>query len=202
MTRIDLQQFCPKEQIGARYYIAKPWRVGSHTFATNGHICVRVDAADDDEEQPSAPNAARILELHPSPIYAPLRVKLPPLDTVECATCYGRGFYWENEDEDGEPDLKNPGAKLSCEDCDGSGRVEKQTSVSIAGVFFAAKYIAQIAALPEAEFPTNPVAGKSYADVTPCPFRFAGGIGALMPMTSQADAHLGDLKQFETGATK
>ena len=197
MDRIDIQQFCSKSDVGRRYSISRPWRVGKWCYATNGHICVRVAAIDTDQEQPTAPDAARILELHPSPTYAPLRVKLPPIETVGCDLCYKRGFYWENEDEDGEPDRKNPGAKIVCEDCAGHGRVEKQTSISISGVLFAAKYIAQIAALPDAEFPTNPLPTKSYADIHPCPFRFTGGIGALMPMTGEGEAHLGDLKQFE-----
>ena len=200
MDRIDLQQFCSKSDVGRRYSISRPWRVGKWCYATNGHICVRVAAIDTDEEQPTAPDAARILELHPSPTYAPLRVKLPPIETVDCDACYKRGFYWENEDEDGEPDRKNPGAKIVCEDCAGHGCVEKQTSISTSGVLFAAKYILRKLrrALPDAaNFRQIRYRRNRMRIIHPCPFRFTGGIGALMPMTGEGAAHLGDLKQFE-----
>ena len=183
---------------GRRFSISRPWRLGKWCYATNGHICVfRVAAIDTDQEQPTAPDAARILELHPSPTYAPLRVKLPPIETVDCDLCYKRGFYWENEDEDGEPDRKNPGAKIVCEDCAGHGRVEKQTSISISGVLFAAKSIAQIAALPDAEFPTNPLPTKSYADIHPLPVPLHWWNWCAHADDRRRRGASRDLKQFE-----
>lgn len=181
--RIDLMQFCLKND-GIRPYLEKPFRIGNHTYATNGHVLVRVPAEDGDEPLSSGglklmqASLEKILAYQLDAVYAPLCVLLPPTGTRECSNCGGYG-KWEAE----------RGKFISCEDCDGAGKVEKQTSVSIAGVPFQAKYIAQIAALPEAEFPTNPIND-------PCPFRFAGGSGAIMPMRRTGEVDLGDLEQF------
>jgi hypothetical protein len=188
MTRIDLQQFCSRDE--TRFYIMRPWRRGSWTYATDGHICVRVDAIEGDEEQPKAPEAEGVFGKHSDPRFAPLRVRLPAPRRRKCEACGGLGF-WKDE--------PYTGLNMTCSLCDGEKTIEARQSVSIAGVYFQSKYIAQIAALPEAEFPTNPIVDSSLAG-TPCPFRFAGGTGALMPMRSEGDVHLGDLEQFRVPA--
>jgi len=193
MTRIDLQQFCC-EANGIRPYLERPFRLGDFTYATNRWVLVRVPAVDGDpaadfseasgliREALNSESIDKILAAQPDATFAPLRVTLPARERKPCSYCGGSGAVTSDA----------TGAMI-CDDCDGAGSFEVETSVSIAGVLFQAKYIAQIAALPEAEFPTNPAAGR---DVVPCPFRFRGGVGALMPMARKGAAHLGDLDQF------
>lgn len=192
--RIDLQPFCALPN-SIREYLEHPFRYGDWTYATNGYILVRVPAVEGDAPI-AADGVVKMSQGHLENIlaaplcdatFAPLRVNLPPIEMRECMTCGGSGI-WKDDPA--------PGMFTKCDDCDGSGKVEKETSVSIAGVFFSAKYIAQIAALPEAELPTNPIHPRDRWDVTPCPFRFSGGIGALMPMVREAAVHLGDISKF------
>ena len=183
--RINLQQFCFKNE--TRWYIAKPWRRGPFTYATNGHICVRVDAIDTDEEQSQAPNPEAILSMHPNPLFAPLRAILPDTPRKMCETCGGSGIWLDDP---------YPGAYITCEACDGEKTIEVAQSVLIGSAYFSSKYIAQISALPGAEFPTNPAPAAGPRDTIPTPFRFAGGIGCIMPMKGEGKVHLGDLDQF------
>lgn len=187
MRAIDLQQFCSKDDV--RLYLMKPWRRGPFTYATNGHIIVRVDAVDGDEEEPRAPDAAEIFFSQQSDsalVFAPLRVNLPPITTDNaCETCGGAG-HWK------DCTFQGTDIFMDCRDCGGNGTIEKQVSVSIAGVHFSARYIAQIGALPGAEFLSNPADA-----IIPCPFRFAGGTGLLMPMRGRGkDGDLGDIDQY------
>jgi len=183
VTRIDLQQFCSKD--ATRFYIMKPWSRGPFTYATNGHICVRVDAVGGDEERSEAPNADVVLSRHPDPHFAPLRVKLPDTPRKTCEICSGTGIWFDHPTK---------GIHETCKNCDGEKTLEIMQSVLIGGVPFASKCINQIAALPGAEFPVNPLpVEKDYRKQLPTPFRFTGGIGALMPMRSEGDVHLGDL---------
>lgn len=185
MSRPDLMQFCSKEH--ERYYIAKPWRRGAFTYATNGHICVRVDAIESDEEQPKAPDAEKVLLRQLNPIFAPLRIRrLPDPPRRKCELCMGLG-KWEDVG----------GVMVECEYCDGVGAVELMQSVSIAGAYFETKCINMIAELPDAEFPTNPLPDhKDWRKTVPTSFRFAGGIGALMPMGKGAQVHIGELSSY------
>lgn len=184
MPRPDLMQFCSKDE--TRWYLTKPFRLGEFTYASNGHLVVRVPAVDGDiAHDLSASNDAvrrwlstetfdKILNAQPDATFAPLRVNLPPVKMRKCRDCNGSG-RWDGDE---------------CETCNGDGMMEKSASVSVAGVPFALGYMAKIAALPNAEFPTNPIRDE------PCPFRFTGGIGAIMEMREAGKSNLGNLDQF------
>src|SRR5271156_726915 len=96
MTRIDLQQFCSKND--ARPYIAKPFRYGDFTYATNRHLLVRVPSIDGDHvvsEGFLIPLATleKTVNAQPDAVFAPLRVRFPDRDSIPCETCGGDGIW-------------------------------------------------------------------------------------------------------------
>ena len=62
MNAAELQAFC-SDRDDIRYYLQKPWSDGVYTYASNGHIIVRVARLPDVPEEPKAPNAATIEEV-------------------------------------------------------------------------------------------------------------------------------------------
>lgn len=59
MAEIDLSHFCYTED--DRSYLKQPWSRGDFTYATNGHIMVRVPRRSDVPENDKAPDADRVL---------------------------------------------------------------------------------------------------------------------------------------------
>ena len=73
MSDIDLQQFCSKDD--TRPYICKPFSFGEFSYATNGHIIVRVARrADVEEGNPpmTASVVERVMSIDPTMIFKPL----------------------------------------------------------------------------------------------------------------------------------
>lgn len=169
---VDLKKFCGTEW--SRKYFHEPFSRGEYTYATNGHIMVRVPRVAKIGEVPRTPNPDRIFAPMPADGWRPLRGELPPIaPTEECSYCYGSGFLDEDEGDCG----------LDCLECDGTGLVEPKVSTEIGGVIFDMKYIRMIAELPGVEIVITD--GKS-----PSFFRFEGGDGALMPMRSEFENHV------------
>lgn len=176
---VDLQQFCSTDSV--RFYLHNPFTLGDFTYATNGHIIVRVPKVDGVPLAESAPNPSNIFKDFPA---SDRFTALPPLnlpkaegpETVDCSECDGRGKEHECPDCDCE-----------CEACDGSGKEvrEKRVSTELAGVILQLRYVRQIAALPHVEIaPHLAINGK------PVFFRFEGGDGALMPMRAGYETHV------------
>lgn len=176
---INLNKFCSKDD--TRYRIQKPWSRGEYTYATNGHICVRVPRLADIEENPKAPDTEKLFSdalarEYPVWLEPPeVRVKL-----VKCDLCGGMGGIFTNE---------------VCDECDGEGRfmMSEPVRFQINGkeIGLSNIYIALIRELAEAEIGLTEAAaiplthGKSGPTGTPVMFRFDGGIGLLMPVRLQ-----------------
>lgn len=177
---LDLQQFCGKEE--TRFYLMKPFSRGGFTWATNGHILVRVmlrpDIADVDQKF----NVAKPLEGIEGRSFFRPSFELPaaPTEIGQCETCEGRGFSHAC-----------PDCECVCNRCHGSGELdtEKLMSASIGPTAFALNYVRQMLSLPGIEIeelPTEP-------SERPFLFRFQGGVGALMPMRGERVTHI-DIK--------
>lgn len=77
---IDLSHFCYTEDDG-RSYLKQPWSRGGFTYATNGHVMVRVPRRADVPDNEAAPDGERVLknlsfdDLRPikKPLLPPLR---------------------------------------------------------------------------------------------------------------------------------
>jgi hypothetical protein len=161
---IDLGQFCCPDECEPGRDLSVPFSLNGHTYATNGHICVRVPRRPDIPENKEAPNPEN-LEWDFS------RMKFGPLPEgplrEQCRMCDGRGY---------EHDC--PDCRRECEHCDGIGE-QLLPPIRIGEARFKGVYISWIRELPGLEI------GKP-KPVDPLPFRFDGGEGLLMPMRPEA----------------
>lgn len=179
---IDLQKFCGNEWY--RPYLHKPFTRDGFTWATNGHVIVRVDPVDGVEplsdKQPLNVGAT-VAGLEMANFFTP-SFDLPPAQEptmVECAWCEGRGTVHDC-----------PDCGCICEDCDGKKMVQSEptSSTTIGGVYFTLRYVHLICSLPGLQIAHTAIA-KGPA-LKPLLFRFDGGVGALMPRTSKSDPHI------------
>jgi hypothetical protein len=159
---VDLNLFCDPKRRAPGSDLSVPFSLNGHTYASNGHIAVRVPRRPDIPENKEAPNAAERLPWDFS------RVKFGPLPEPEplpdqCWVCDGRGHKH-----------KCPDCRCECEHCYGFGKLPPR--VRIGKAIFASQYIEWIQALPGLEI------GKPMRQhPRPLPFRFKGGEGLLMP---------------------
>jgi hypothetical protein len=164
---IDLKQFCSTEE--SRPYLHNPFSRGEYTFATNGHVLVRVPRLEGiaEQEKPAAektfsdsyrdgPRGSLIAD-----------ISLPEKKQTECETCDGRGT---------EHDC--PDCNCRCDLCEGKGVIDVTTRlyVQIGETYFDGKYISQLMKLPGMRFEAQP------APKRPASFTFDGGDGVLMPV--------------------
>lgn len=164
--RVDLMQFCSEERDLA--YLSRPWTRGGYTFATNGHILVRVAARGDVPDSKKAPGTDRIFALQPTgPFVDAPKQKFPVFVSRPCKLCLGSGY---------EPDPE-PGLEAEeCEGCWGSGKVQERRSAKLGGMTFNICYLRQVWSLP------GLLLGPDVPNDHPWFFRFDGGEGALMQM--------------------
>lgn len=118
-----IQKFCSLDP--HRSNISKPWSVGEHTIATNGHVMVRVPRLPDVPENPAAPDITKVLDIAAPPDdMRPLPEFTMP-SGARCQECLGKGRSYACPECDGE------GSRIcnacdherDCDDCDGTGRV-------------------------------------------------------------------------------
>lgn len=177
---LDLKPFCSTDE--TRPYLLKPFSRDGFTYATNGHIMVRValrhDVPDVDKKfNQNAPLAG----VDETTFFRP-SFELPPAPTQtgECTLCEGRGF-----------DHDCPDCECVCEICKGEGNVdvEKNISTAVGPTLFALNYVRQILSLAGVEIATLP----KKANEKPLLFRFDEGVGALMPLRGEKADHV-DIK--------
>ena len=176
--RIDLEAFCSRDN--DRYYLTKPFTVGAFTYATNGHIIVRIDKrfdvdaapADFPVKDPEAPLKDAETTTYQAPSFKLPRL-LAPLD--RCPVCDGRGNIH-----------LCPDCNCGCETCGNTGQSnsEHDVSTTIGAANFYLPYVRQMLQLPKVEI-ARPVAPE-----VAMLFRFEGGIGALMPMRGMHARHV------------
>lgn len=190
----QLQKFCAKSDI--RYYLLKPWINSGHAFASNGHIAVRVPSdglfsvvAHGEGQEP---NVGALVD-NAKALGLPL-MAIPELAPPEvCEACAGTGTAYECEECEGEGSFTHHGKEYDCKWCNGlgqhqNGQGDPETCfhcdgfgekayrpVAVGDSHFDRRYLALIAALPNAMIAPNGPAGVAY-------FTFDGGDGALMPM--------------------
>jgi hypothetical protein len=160
---VDLNLFCDPDRCEPGADLSVPFSLNDHTYASNGHIAVRVPRRPDIPENKKAPNADKRLAWDFS------RIKFAPMPEPEslpseCWPCQGRGYQH-----------MCPDCRCKCEHCGGSGKLT--ACVRIGKTVFDARYIETIQALPGLKI------GKPPKEPGPLPFRFTGGEGLLAPMS-------------------
>ena len=80
---MDLQQFCSVGDEYNRYRIHRPFSRGAWSWATNGHILVRVARRADIPEDQDAPNAEAVWpKIEPGAWRVPSLAALPPPEVM------------------------------------------------------------------------------------------------------------------------
>ena len=176
-----------------RKYMRSPFTRGEWTYATNGHIAVRVPKIDGVEILPEKyiPSLEGLFQSVGGNDFIALPW-MPPLE--ECPLCSGTGIAYECPDCDGEGEFEHGTHSYFCEECGGSGQVEygstgvsacrhcdgtgakRNAPTKVGGSHFDLFYLHLINGLPGAKF--SPGAGQ---EGMAC-FVFDGGEGILMPM--------------------
>lgn len=158
MDRAFLKRFCSEEQY--RYKLHEPWSRDAYSYASNGHILIRVPRLHTVAENPDAPDADRIC--HP-PVSAPVAFRwndFPPPNPISEHTC-------RECDGDGS---KAPCGCLceacKCHECDGAGIVREQAPQygALLGMVFNAEWLRLLRAAGDAVAgaPTNHEWGAMY----------------------------------------
>lgn len=176
MELTELQKFCDTNTYHEAYGITKPFSRGEWTYATNGHICVRIPRISAITHEASVSKSAEKL-------FADAKARTAvwqPLPDFElkrsvCNTCGGTG-YTKGCGKDAELSFK-------CEDCDGSGEIKLPGKYIVQGsngtTQISAIYLDMIKDLPN-------VMIAPYDETSGFLFRFDGGEGMLMPMRQEA----------------
>lgn len=172
---IDLKPFCGADN---RTYLHAPFIVDGATFATNGHIIVRIPVAipgaqsGDNKVVEGVRRLSRQMDgdfqfIKAAHFRLPARAETPK---VECDECDGTGHQHDC-----------PSCKCVCEECGGSGLVEGDApSVGLLGKIWNHDYLAMVFALPSVEI----AAADDWLA-----FRFDGGVGLLMKRRVEAAQH-------------
>jgi hypothetical protein len=178
---VDLQLFCGANEI-LRSWMMEPFSIGEWTYATNGHIAVRVTRRPDVPENADATDPGQKIFAKTIGIECAhsIGLELPPERQETCSKCDGDG-------EDG--------FISECEDCDGRGYTssDDDLSVEVRGAPFAAHYMRMIFALPNVKISDpitfafeNPIHGHG----SMLAFSFDGGEGRLMGLKKPYRIHI------------
>lgn len=197
MTKGDLQKFCSRDK--TRLNINTPWSVGEYTYATNGHVILRVPRLPDVPENVVAPKVviegdpASLFPYAEPPEWFPFdAIDLPKPETQPCATCDGKGKNFECPECDGSGEVEYSGRKASwtidcelchgggeldeCVDCFGTGKFTPPKPIPVGGSHFNLEYLIWLKELPGCRV------GPDADPLKQAPFQFDGGDGLLMPM--------------------
>ncbi len=168
----DLEKFCSKNDQESRFGINKPrprvginkpWSRDRFTYATNGHIIVRVTHVAEILDNPRAPNAKELFDNALKGSITPSGIPdIPEPEYEDCRVCKGKGKFIVGEKE------------VVCNKCNGEGKFEVLEKTAINGLLFQNRYLRLIKSLSGYRFfPTK----TDY----PAWFTFDHGDGLLMP---------------------
>lgn len=186
---LDLKPFCCKDPV--RETLATPWNSNGWTYASNGHIAIRVSQRDC-IVRTDGPNVDRVwAALLPCENYEPLPdIKIPAdiAEPGECETCGGSTVA----------ECCECGQDRECPDCDeGISREPEMYRVEVApGLFFKARYYVLMRSLPNLVCDLRPAEEKPRCRH----FKFDGGEGIIMPMFSRAEHQTYILRPKKTEA--
>ena len=169
-----------------------PYSIGEYTYATNGHIFIKVPRITEFPENPKAPDPEKIEYLESPKEWYPVKdIKTPK--PIDCDNCGGKGrnFTCPECDGDGFVCLSNnyssyevdcdscdtTGEVEFCEECEGTGKAISYNPTDFNGVTFEQRYLALLSKLPNCEI-------RLTSKTTISPFKFDGGSGAIMPMSN------------------
>lgn len=129
MNAADLKQFCSDDE--TRSNIQQPWSRGDYSYATNGHIIVRVPRLQDVPENDCAPDARPLMDkTAPAKIWMPVPTQTMPPD-IQCNWCDGT--------------KRDPNDKRrKCDECHGTGKERAWIGVYVGDGEFDQGYLSLI----------------------------------------------------------
>jgi len=162
MTRDDLLPFCA-DSTDDRECFRQPWSRGDYTYATNGHVLIRVPRlADVEDGTGPLPSPIQSVDALVQPADGAQWLPVPTVEMlapVPCGWCGGIGKSFSE-----------------CF-CGGTGESNSIVRVTVGEVDYQARYLALLCRLPHCEIAPN---GLKTAAI-----RFDGGVGALMPLRGE-----------------
>ncbi len=206
---VDLQQFCRTMNIGKAIDLTQPWSSGEYTYASNGHIMVRVPRREDVPDRSNAPQVQHIWDGIPvGREKAKTLPKVPDFGEKACENCEGSGrivicsecngegvqecdMGHEHDCEEcgGDGELRfrdgkdSPSSAHSCEDCEGRGTVLDTVSGRETPVLIGEDACVALGYLVQiSKLPGVVWAPSGVNSDAPIPFWFEGGEGLLMGM--------------------
>ena len=165
MTKDDIMPFC--SNLSPNMFA--PWSKGEYTYATNGHMIVRVPRLEDVPEREDAPSTDSVFPYkEPTNWIDFADIELPEKEMADCSKCNGDKTYHHEEcpDCDGH----------DCEECDRTGKVAIRQPVPVGNTHYQIVYLSILKGLPNCKIGPN-ADPMNYAV-----FKFDGGDGLLMPM--------------------
>lgn len=152
---INLNAFCSKER--SRSYISQPYSIGEFTYATNGHIAIRVPGVVALPNEKAPASIEGMFADADTRAFRPFDlVTAPPAKRVRCERCRGAGYVTSCETCDGEglhtcnddscgcehecgackgmgahAAIKDEDGAEICDECDGAGRERDRRYVDI-----------------------------------------------------------------------
>jgi hypothetical protein len=167
MTKDDLMKFCHTDP--ERFNISVPWSAGEYSYATNGHVIIRVPRLVDVQENDSAPPTVLLFPYaDPLEWFALAEIELPEQKSSDCPECNGEK---EVEHEDCPHCKGHP-----CEWCDGTGKVTPMQPVPVGNSHYQLVYLLTLKGLANCRM------GPNTDPMKQTPFQFDGGDGLIMPM--------------------
>jgi hypothetical protein len=181
-----LSKFCHNDH----QILCQPWSIEDHTYATDGHIMIRVARLPDVAENELAPDARQIVPKEQPAEWFDIPDCNPP-GLEDCPKCIGQGKNCDCPecDGDGAVWLKNSYNQYECEckscegsgrlpecpSCEGTGKLYPEKRIEIGAAKFHPKYLLRLASLPNCKI--GPMGPTEVAW-----FKFDGGEGVLMPV--------------------
>ena len=167
---IDLTRFCANER-DVREYLQRPFEIDGFVYATNGHMAVRVPAADYPGQAQYTPgkHPKQIVQLFADAAADADKAQPLPIiqEPADCSLCKGTGIMPEHL-----ADIEAQGPE-DCASCGGSGKTTSVTDIN--GTTYADHYLYALQQiLPPFRIATRGMSKPAYID-------FDGGCALLMP---------------------
>jgi hypothetical protein len=202
MDIATLQKFCSTSEVHEQYGITQPFSIGVWTYATNGHICIRVPRIPEVENKVKASIGESAEKLFwDAKNRISIWQELPEFELKysPCPDCGGNGYLvmcpnFNHPDDCGDgtgklckehneecargckPEIKGA---FKCEECEGKGKIKLQGKYIVKGAAgttqISAIYLDMIKDLPN-------VLIAPYDETSALLIQFDGGEGVLMPM--------------------
>lgn len=183
-----LRQFCSLEGLGRK--TEQPWSVGEFSFATNGHVLIKVPRMSEIAEMADPIDTSKVWPKTEAKEWIDVSGYKAPTP-AECPKCGGKPSNPECPECEGEGEVEasnkyntytvecatcdGTGVEPVCSRCDGDGVVEVLERVPLGHAGFSKKYLALLSQLPNCQIST-------IDEVSAASFRFDGGAGVIMPM--------------------